>query len=234
MSVYSETIDTGLFSIIGKNEISMTHISVVTAFANVVTKFGVQNILSGTSGFSIVGEADNRRDAFAMVRAQNPALLLIEPQIEGGSLELVEEVCQAELSTRVVMFYHQTDQHCKEHILGSGLAGYIPQIYGLNVFKSLVKRIYKQENIFVFLEHERHTNTSNAAIDYSPLSKREWEVASTIISGKTYKEAACILHISYSTVKNHLSNIYEKLQLRSRTELFHWIQSRKVEKSIGI
>jgi len=53
------------------------------------------------------------------------------------------------------------------------------------------------------------------------LSKREIEIIELILNGKSNKEIATILFISYHTVKNHISNIFNKLNVNSRHELLH-------------
>ena len=51
------------------------------------------------------------------------------------------------------------------------------------------------------------------------LSSREWEVVNQLLEGKSNKEIAAALHISVRTVEFHLKNVYDKLQVGSRTEL---------------
>ena len=51
------------------------------------------------------------------------------------------------------------------------------------------------------------------------LSSREWEVVNQLLEGKSNKEIAAALHISVRTVEFHLKNVYDKLQVSSRTEL---------------
>ena len=51
------------------------------------------------------------------------------------------------------------------------------------------------------------------------LSSREWEVVNQLLEGKSNKQIAAALHISIRTVEFHLKNVYDKLQVSSRTEL---------------
>jgi len=50
------------------------------------------------------------------------------------------------------------------------------------------------------------------------LTEREWEILEHLAKGKRYKEIATSLFIATETVRSHLRNIYEKLQVRSSTE----------------
>jgi len=58
-----------------------------------------------------------------------------------------------------------------------------------------------------------------------PITRREKQILERLAAGQTYKEMAAALGISAATVKNHLSRIYEKLGVRSRTEaVVKWLQ----------
>ena len=63
-----------------------------------------------------------------------------------------------------------------------------------------------------------HTIT-NQLITFPNLTKRECEITAVLIEGKTNKEIATILFIEETTVKNHLQNIYQKLNINTRLEL---------------
>jgi DNA-binding CsgD family transcriptional regulator len=58
------------------------------------------------------------------------------------------------------------------------------------------------------------------------LSDREREIAELVAEGRSNKEVAAALFLSGKTVENHLSRIYAKLGVRSRTELAHWLRDR--------
>ena len=54
-----------------------------------------------------------------------------------------------------------------------------------------------------------------------PLSEREHEIANTILDGLSYKMIAEKMFISLDTVRSHIKNIYKKLNINSKTELFN-------------
>lgn len=57
------------------------------------------------------------------------------------------------------------------------------------------------------------------------LSNREVEVAKVVVQGKTNKETANLLFVTEKTVKFHLTNIYKKLAVKSRTQMIVWAAS---------
>ena len=52
----------------------------------------------------------------------------------------------------------------------------------------------------------------------SPLTEREREIVSLLASGKTYKQVARALQLSQSTIRNHLHNVYQKLDVVDRAQ----------------
>jgi len=60
-----------------------------------------------------------------------------------------------------------------------------------------------------------------------PLTKREQEVLGALAKGFLYKEISQQLSISLDTVKKHCKNIYQKLNVRNRTEATNYFNSRK-------
>jgi DNA-binding NarL/FixJ family response regulator len=60
-----------------------------------------------------------------------------------------------------------------------------------------------------------------------PLTKREQEVLAVLAKGLLYKEIASRFSISIDTVKKHCKNIYQKLNVRNRTEATNYYNARK-------
>lgn len=84
---------------------------------------------------------------------------------------------------------------------------------------------------FVYLDYaKKTTKLINKKENFKPIyakykiSKREIEVIELIIDGKKSNEIKDELFISYHTVKNHISHIYEKLNVNSRNELIHFFK----------
>lgn len=60
------------------------------------------------------------------------------------------------------------------------------------------------------------------------ISNREREIMDLILKGKSNKEIEDMLFISYNTVKNHIYNLYQKLGVKSRGQMIHFVlQARK-------
>lgn len=71
------------------------------------------------------------------------------------------------------------------------------------------------------MSHEEHKKAIGSVIDSAQLTEREREIAALLLTGKTYRMIAGEIHVSENTVKTHVKNIYSKLKIQSRTELFN-------------
>ena len=69
----------------------------------------------------------------------------------------------------------------------------------------------------------------NKEFQIKALSKKEYEILKHIAYGKMDKEIAQKLHISISTVRSHISNIFEKLELNTRTQLVTYFLNEKIK-----
>ena len=69
---------------------------------------------------------------------------------------------------------------------------------------------------------EFETSQENASRDYLNLSCREWEVLDQLSHGACNQALANSLGVTISTVEKHLTNIYKKLGVTSRTEAVRW------------
>ena len=76
------------------------------------------------------------------------------------------------------------------------------------------------ESLLVFVEDRE---VLDSIYDKYNISKREQDIVKLILDGKSNKEIEAALFISYHTVKNHVYNLYKKLEIKNRYELVHFI-----------
>jgi len=74
--------------------------------------------------------------------------------------------------------------------------------------------------LLVFVEDRE---VLDSIYDKYNISKREQDIVKLILDGKSNKEIEAALFISYHTVKNHVYNLYKKLEIKNRYELVHFI-----------
>ncbi len=83
-----------------------------------------------------------------------------------------------------------------------------------------INALFLNEGLNRLIQIEQYNPAT--VIEQLPLTNREKEVMTHLLQGASYTTIASKLHISHSTVKTHCSNIYLKLNIKNRYELFNY------------
>ena len=180
-------------------------------------------LLSGSPGFECVAAYSNGEDALAGLPGLNPDVVLMDINLPGISgIECIIRLKEQSLPMLFIMLTVFEDSDAIFQSLSAGASGYL--IKGTPPAKLLeaIQDVYQggspmsREIARKVVQSFQHTpslpGTENA------LTKREEEILSYLVKGLLYKEIAGLLFISVETVRTHLRNIYEKLQVRTRSE----------------
>ncbi|MGC8654597.1 MAG: response regulator transcription factor [Candidatus Kryptoniota bacterium] len=184
---------------------------------------GLAALIGGSPGFKCVGVFENGFDALEGVRSLLPDVVLMDidmPKMNGieCTRRLKEEV--PDLPVMMLTVFEDDDK-----IFQSILAGAKAYILKKSPPAKLLEAIHDLQNggspmssqiarKVVMAFQQMGTSTKEA----ENLTVREQEILSYLAKGYLYKEIADTLFISVDTVRTHLHRIYEKLQVRSRTE----------------
>jgi DNA-binding NarL/FixJ family response regulator len=112
------------------------------------------------------------------------------------------------------------------HIMQKGAVGFIDkQSFNDDIFKVL--KSIENGGAYMTPRVARKVMEffSNNNKVMSPLSDREHEIANTILDGLSYKMIAEKMFISIDTVRSHIRNIYKKLNVKSKSELFNMFKT---------
>jgi DNA-binding NarL/FixJ family response regulator len=195
---------------------------------------GIASLLGIQEGIAVVGDAANGEEAVAQALALTPDVILMDvrmPVMDG--VTATAQVRQKVPTCQVIMLTTFDDEESIVKALVAGASGYLLKnipVEDLAQAIRLVERgIYQLEPSIVnklmgalVAPNRLATSTSKPEIKTDPtmtdLSEREREVLRLIARGATNREIANHLIISEGTVKNHVSNILSRLNLRDRTQ----------------
>lgn len=193
---------------------------------------GLRTLLSVQEGIEVVGEAGNGREAVAAVAEHRPQVVLMDvrmPVLDGVAATRVLQ--EKHPQVRVIMLTTFDDDEYVFEGLRAGAAGYLLKDVPS---KQLVEAIHAAARGESFLEPSvaakvvaeftrlsggpagRSTRANQALVE--PLSERELEVLALIATGASNREIADQLFIAEGTVKNHVTSILGKLDVRDRTQ----------------
>lgn len=203
----------------------MKQYKVVIADDHPLAREGIRSVLEADESFFIVGEATDGHEAFELCGTLQPHLLLLDinmPRLNG--LEAIRNIKIVYPHIHVVMLTVSDDVKDLFTAIQYGAQGYLLKnmepddwleyLHALlgdqtEVSRKIANRLFHRFRI------------SSTADQPSPVSltPRECEILSRVAAGETNKQIAQRLIIAENTVKNHIKNLLEKLQLDNRVQL---------------
>jgi DNA-binding NarL/FixJ family response regulator len=182
---------------------------------------GIASLLDIQEGIEVVGTAVDGRDAIEQTLALEPDVVLMDvrmPEMDG--VEAVAVLRQKAPATRVVMLTTFDDEEYVVQALRAGAAGYLLKDLPSHELAAAVKLAHAGVAQFDPAALARLTNALSrpAVPDDLDLTSREIEVLRLVAAGATNREIAGRLYLSVGTVKNHVSRILNRLNLRDRTQ----------------
>lgn len=200
-----------------------------------IVRLGINRVLEGEKGISLVGEAQNGTEALELARRENPQVMLVDvklPDISG--IEVIQRLKQDPETSGIqaIILTVYDDLEIAAEALRVGAIGYILKDCGkeqlLKAINSaadgvpLVASSITQKLVSVLRNQGSFTtSTSTSADEVSLLSltDREADVLRLVAKGYSNKAVARELGITISTVKTHLRNIFRKLDVEDRAQV---------------
>ncbi len=184
---------------------------------------GLSLLVNGSPGFHCVGSFRNGEEGLAEVPKLNPDIVLMDidmPKMNG--IECILQLKQKLPALQIMMLTVFEDDEKIFQSLQAGASGYLlkktPPAKLLEAIQELHTGGSPMSSQIARKVVDAFKKMGESKRETENLSAREQEILSYLAKGFRYKEIADALFISVETVRTHLRNIYEKLQVRSRTE----------------
>lgn len=175
---------------------------------------------------SVIGEADCVEQVVKLVIQKNPDLILLDLElVNSDGMTAMERLKDISYSGKVlVLSAHQEDQWIFQ-AMQKGAAGYVFKSRVANQLCDAINTVLKSE-IYLppeaasgfFRCFQQNANSVYKASSQLHLTEREQEVLQLLTQGASNEEIAKNLYVTVATVKAHLTNIFEKLKVTSRTQ----------------
>ncbi|MFB3162283.1 response regulator transcription factor [Neobacillus sp. 179-J 1A1 HS] len=204
----------------------MKQYKIVIADDHPLAREGIRSVLESDESFLIIGEAADGQEALELCKELQPDLLLLDinmPKLNG--LEAVRKIRTDHPHIHVVMLTVSDDVKDLFTAIQYGAQGYLlknmePEDWLEYLHALLGDQSEVSRKIANRLFHRfRVGNTTADEPSPVSLTPRESEILSWVASGETNKQIAQRLVIAENTVKNHIKNLLEKLQLDNRVQL---------------
>ena len=193
---------------------------------------GIRELLNLEGTFDVVGIATNITVGLNLIKKYQPDIVLLDMNMpEKDGLQGIMEIEKLDLGTKVLALSGYDDADLIFRAMKIGAKGYVLKtmasaqlIYAIE--EVLGGKIYLplalSSRFFEYFQQSFREETTKQESDeenlLSYLTQREEEVLELLTQGITYKGVANKLFISETTVKTHVNNIFQKLQVNDRTQ----------------
>jgi DNA-binding NarL/FixJ family response regulator len=187
---------------------------------------GLRTLLSVHPDFEVVGEAGNGEEAIRLVRLLLPSVVLMDlqmPVLDG--VAATRSLHEEQPDCRVIVLTTFDDDEMVFDGLRAGAVGYLLKDAPSEKLAEAIRVAARGETFLqpsvaakVVAEFARLTKKTVRTPLIDPLSERELEILRLIAQGASNREIASTLFLAEGTVKNHVTNILGKLEVRDRTQ----------------
>lgn len=203
---------------------------IVIADDHEVLRHGLRGVLEEQSGWRVVGQAANGREAVELVRQLKPHVVVLDismPEMNG--LEAAREI-RLEFPTVqiLIMTLHESEDLVRE-VLSAGARGYLLKSDAAQDLVRAVDAVSRHATFFTSkvasIVVQGYVSNAAETVRASPsaaLTPRERQVTQLLAEGKSNKEVAHLLRISVKTAEAHRASVMHKLGMQSLSDLVRW------------
>jgi DNA-binding NarL/FixJ family response regulator len=214
----------------------MPEISILIADDHSIVRKGLRSTLEEESGFRVVAEAANGREAVRLVEQFAPDVAIVDigmPQLNG--IEATAQIQKASPSTRVVILSMHSDETYILRALTAGARGYLLKDTAENDVLAAVRAVLQGRSYFspaiartLLEDYVRFLRQRGLQDSYDLLTEREKEVLQLLAEGRSNKEVANVLGVGLSTIETHRMNLMQKLNLHSTAEIVLYAVRKRI------
>ena len=201
----------------------MKKIKVMIVDDHSLIREGLKQLLEFDGSIEVVGEASNGIECLEKIDSVHPEVLLLDINMpEKNGIEVLKEMKEKESPIKVLILTVHNELEYLTQAVDIGVDGYILKDSESSELKKAIQSVLEGENyIQPSLIPALNNQLVNRDIEkdkISLLTNRELEVLIQVANGMFNKQIATNLNISERTVKNHISNIFKKIDVSDRTQ----------------
>jgi DNA-binding NarL/FixJ family response regulator len=219
-------------------------ITVLLVEDHMIVREGFRKMIEFEGDFEIVGEAQDGRQAVALVKKLLPAVVLMDiamPLLNG--LEAVRQLRKAVPATRVLMLSAHNDDAYVQSAVEAGAVGFLLKQISAHEVCHAIREVHAGKTFFgaAIARRQRRLNLQPSGRagalqkKIARLTSREVEVLQLVAEGKANKETAAELGIGMKTVEKHREHLMEKLDIHDTAGLTRYaISAGIIESSVQL
>ena len=198
-------------------------IKILIADDHSMVREGIKQLLELDPEFKVIGQARDGKECLDLLEECTPDILLLDinmPNINGlGVLEKLKAI-KSKVKVLILTIHNEVEYLLKAVDIGCN--GYVLKDSDSSLLKKAIISVYEGDSFIqpdlIPILNAGLVNRENGETKLEGLTKREIEVLKLLAEGLFNKEIAYKLSISERTVKNHVSNIFKKINASDRTQ----------------
>ena len=192
------------------------HFRVLLVDDHDLLRTGLRVLIEGSSEFDVVGEAATGEEAVELARRLHPDVIVMDLRLpDGTGIDACREILSSAPRTRILFVTSYSDEQAVMSTVLAGAAGYVLKDID---HRTLVAAIRDAAAGRPILDPRITDPVVSGVPKTEALSGQEQRVLALVVEGKTNKEIAAALGLSDKTVKNYLSNAFQKLGVSRRAQ----------------
>ena len=197
-----------------------------------VVREGLRTLIQKRTDFTLAGEAGSVAAAVAEARRCQPDVVIMDVRLPDGSgVEACREIRAERPDTKVLMLTSYADDEAVLASIVAGASGYLLKQTRSQDLVDALRRVAAGESLLdpgvTGRILERLRSGTKQDDELALLSEQEQRILDLIAEGKTNKEIAQDVFLSDKTVKNYVSSILSKLNMRRRSEAAAFIARKR-------
>jgi DNA-binding NarL/FixJ family response regulator len=197
---------------------------------------GLTMLLRAEDGIEVVGEAGDGVEGVALAASTAPDVVLLDIRMPKRSgIEACQEIKEAVPAAKIIMLTSSDEEADLYEAVKSGASGYLLKDSSIDEVAQAVRVVADGQSLIspsmavkLIDEFKQMSQPDRGQTSTFRLTERELEVLRLVAQGLNNKDIAKKLFISENTVKNHVRNLLEKLQLHSRMEAVLYAVREKI------
>jgi DNA-binding NarL/FixJ family response regulator len=190
-----------------------------------VVRVGLRALLEQHPNFEVVAEASTAREAIDRTQSHLPDVVVMDIRLKGGSgIEACQEITNRFPETKVIMLTSYAEDEMLFSAIRAGAAGYVLKQIGGDDLVRAIEAVGRGEALLdpavtqrIFQEVRKAAREEEASA-FSDLTQQEMHVLQLVSEGRTNRQIAEMLYLGEGTVRNYVSSILSKLNVRNRAE----------------